>query len=479
MDWLEKKLADYIAQGMHSFHTPGHKGRNDILARVIFPDYDLTELPGLDMLHTPCGVIAEAQKKAAAAYGAEETFFLVNGGTSGNQAMMLSLMSGLNGKKVRIERKAHRSVFGALILSGIIPEYILPVVHPDFNLPLGLDVKEYMNNPQNIGGFFLTIPSYFGTVTDLNYILEQRDGCVPDIPVLVDQAHGSHFQGALFPRGAVAQGADIVLHSTHKTLAALTQAGMLHVQGKRINRTSLKKSLELLQTSSPSYLLMASLEKAVNWSEQRPLWENLYEEVKILQQKLDGRLRILTNDDAGKYGIKEVDWAKILVNVSTLEITTMKAVEILRATFKIEPELWDDKNILFLLGIGNTPEEVRHLCKALEYLVQEFRLPPVTGHPGSGRRKLQRNNEFKEMILPPMHLTPREAWLAPKRLVEVRESLGLISGETISIYPPGIPLIVAGEEITSFVLEHLLQANEYNWQGWEGFERGRILVANI
>jgi len=478
---LRRKLASYSEQGMHSFHTPGHKGRSDILSPLIFPDHDLTELPGLDMLHNPQGVIAEAQRKAAGIYGAGETFFLVNGATAGNHAMFMTLMNGQKGKKIRIERKAHRSVIGALILSGLEPEYIASVIHPDFGLPLGLDREEYCNIPEQVGAFHLTNPSYYGTAIDLDFIIQWRDKIMLAVPVLVDQAHGSHFKGDLFPKGAVDQGADIVVHSTHKTLAALTQAAMLHVQGNRIDKIALQKSLELLQTSSPSYLLMESLDNAVShWNEY--CWDDLYEEVMLLQKKLAGSLRILTKKDIGDFGVKDVDWTKILVNISTLEISSSDFVEILRSSFQIEPELWDENNILFLLGIGNKPEDVRILSEALESLVKRF---GCLSSQGYGKAVIRKEHEFswkelsKTKFLPSVRLTPREAWLAAKKAIKVKDCLGRIAGETISIYPPGIPLIAAGEEITPCVLHYLEQAGRYRWQGWQGFRQSEILIVDI
>jgi len=471
VDALIQKLSSYSKLGMYSFHTPGHKGRADILSPLVSPDYDITELPGLDMLHNPQGVIAEAQRRAATAYGSEETFFLVNGATVGNQAMFLALASSLKGKKIRIERKAHRSVIGALILSGLTPEYIPAIIHHEFNLPLGLNVDDCFSHCEQVGAVHLTNPSYFGTVVDLNSIIKRRDREKPSIPILVDQAHGSHFMGSLFPQGAVGQGADLVVHSTHKTMAALTQAGMLHVKGVRVDKVSLKKALELLQTSSPSYLLMASLENAIDHLENNQLWGDLYGEVIRLHEELDGFLRILTTKDVGHFGIKEIDWTKILINVLPLGISASEAVEILRSSFNIEPELWDDFNILFMLGIGNKPEEVILLRKALENLVKRY--PP--------KKNIRHSLIDKEKTshLPPVRLTPREAWLAPKREVRIKDSLGRIAGETISIYPPGIPLVAAGEEITSYVVDYLFRAEDYNWQGWQGFKQGVIQVLDV
>lgn len=476
MGTLTRKLASYSELGMSSFHTPGHKGREDFLSPTVFPGYDLTELPGLDMLHNPQGVIAEAQKRAAQVYGADETFFLVNGATAGNQAMFLSLMSKVKGKKIRIGRQAHRSVIGSLILTGLTPEYIPAVIHPEFNLPLGLNPKKYMDNRGDVGAFHITSPTYYGTVLDLDYIIKCRDQEAPDIPILVDQAHGSHYKGRLFPCGAVLQGADLIVHSTHKTMAALTQAGMLHVKGDRVNRTDLKNALEILQTSSPSYLLMSSLEKAVEQLESSSSWEELYEEADDLQRKLDGRLRILTKKDEGTYGIHKVDWSKILVNVSSLGIDASEAVDILRSSFKIEPELWDRNNILFLLGIGNKPEEVRLLRKALESIVKKFSPKGITRNSCSTKWTCE---EIDSIELPPVRLTPREAWLLPKRAVSIKDSLGKIAGETISVYPPGIPLIAAGEEITPAVRSYLLRADQYNWQGWQGYQKGEVRIVDF
>lgn len=470
MSSLYCMLESYLKQQMYSFHTPGHKGRSDLFSDFSFPGFDLTELPELDMLHNPQGVIAQAQNRSAEVYGAEETFFLVNGGTCGNQAMLLSLMADIRGKKIRVERKSHRSVIGGLILSGLTPEYIDSQIHPDFNLPLGLNAEVYLTNIQETGAIHLTYPSYYGTTPDLEYILRQRDQKFSHLPALVDQAHGAHFLGPFFPLGAVRLGADIVLHSTHKTLGALSQAAMLHVCGTRINRISLRKSLEILQTSSPSYLLLASLERAVTQL-TKVEWSNLFEEVQRLHQNLEGKLRILTIKDAGKHGIKQVDWTKILVNFSNLGITGAEAVEILRTRYYIEPELWDGENVLFMLGIGNKPEDIAHLSKALDCVAKEHRV--------SGRKKARKRFKAEPQPSPIIHLTPREAWLGRKKPVKVLEALGMIAGETISIYPPGIPLVAQGEEITPYIIEFLQRADEFNWQGWEGYDREQILVMDV
>jgi len=468
---LGKGLSRYQKQGFCSFHTPGHKGRQEFFKGLDFLSYDLTELPGLDMLHSPSGIIAEAQKRSAEIFGAEETFFLINGGTVGNQAMFLTLED-ITSKRVVVERSSHRSVMSALVLSGLKPHYVMPTIHPDFNLPLGFDVEKQQIPWQAISACHVTYPSYYGTAFDLNQLSDERTRLGFDnTPILVDQAHGSHFLGPLFPPSALKLGADLVLHSSHKTLSALTQSAMLHVQGHRISRTRLRQSLEMLQSSSPSYLLMASLERAGEFAMDFGRWECLQEEVENLHLKVGMSFRILSRKDAGTYGIHTVDWSKILINTLPLGVPAPRCVEYLRESFGIEPELWDEENILFMLGIGNTPGDIRRLTKGLESLVS-FALS--AGFPESNKR--MENVRVNIPPLPDQMLSPRDAFFAHKRQIPLKESLGHIVGETISPYPPGIPVVVMGEQMTHEILGALLTAGEGRWQGWDGFKSQTIWI---
>ncbi|WP_459999177.1 aminotransferase class I/II-fold pyridoxal phosphate-dependent enzyme [Paradesulfitobacterium aromaticivorans] len=459
-------LSRYLEQGFCSFHTPGHKGRQEFFCGLDFPAADLTELPGLDMLHAPAGIIAEAQAKAARIFGAEESFFLVNGATVGNQALFMAIP---DNKPVLISRSAHRSVFSGLILSGHKVKYLRPVIHPDFNLPLGLEVNEVGGALANTAACHLTYPTYYGSCCDLGAVLEVRNRDNYAIPMLVDQAHGSHYLGALFPPSALTLGADAVVHSTHKTLSALTQGAMLHVQGSLLARERLRQALELLQSSSPSYLLLASLERGAESALVQGHWEALQTEVEEIHRSLGGSLRILSAKDEQKFGIALVDWSRILVNTRPLGVAAPVGVKFLRKRFGIEPELWDDENILFVLGIGSKPSDIRLLRQGLESLCQ------LKSEAGA---KLTEHTRLLPLLppVPPQRLTPRQAFLAPKRLVPLSESLGHIAGETISPYPPGIPVVVMGEEVTGEVLEILRAKGEGRWQGWERAGEERIWV---
>ena len=467
---LGEGLKCYQKQGLCSFHTPGHKGRPEFFKGLDFIGSDLTELPGLDMLHAASGIIAEAQNRSAKIFGAEETFFLVNGGTVGNQAMFLALEETTT-QRVVVERSSHRSVMSALVLSGLKPDYIMPTIHPDFNLPLGLDVEKQQIAWQEVSACHVTYPSYYGTAFELKHLLEERTRLGFKTPILVDQAHGSHYLGPLFPPSALKLGADLVLHSSHKTLSALTQSAMLHVQGQRISRTRLKQSLELLQSSSPSYLLLASLERAGEFALDFGRWECLQEDVEALHQRMGNSFRILSQNDVGTYGINTVDWSKILINTRPLGVSAPCCVEYLRESYGIEPELWDEENILFMLGIGSTPEDIRRLTKGLENLA-------TFAHSG-GFIEAEKFVRIDCLLIPPLPhliLSPRDAFFAPKRQIPLKESLGQIVGETISPYPPGIPLIVMGEQMTCEVLYTLLTAGEGRWQGWDGFRSKTIWI---
>ncbi|AGA67602.1 arginine/lysine/ornithine decarboxylase [Desulfitobacterium dichloroeliminans LMG P-21439] len=480
---LSGKMLQYQKQGMISFHTPGHKGKEEFFKDLHFPEQDLTELPGLDMLHSPQGVIDEAQKRAAEVYQSDSSFFLVNGATVGNQGMLMTLASigmqevGLVQAKVLVERQSHRSVMSGLVLSGLEPEYIPGIIHPEFRLPLGLMPVDVAMD--EVLGIHLTYPSYYGSLPDLGKIIAQRDEKAPRKRILVDQAHGAHYLNPLFPPGALELGADMVLHSTHKTLSALTQGAMLHVKGPRITLSAVKRALELLQSSSPSYLLMASLERAVEYALDSTRWERLYEAVQELHDCVGGSLRLLNPRDIGTYGITQLDWSKILVNTRELGISAQACVEHLRKNYGIDPELWDEENILFLLGIGNTPEEIKILTEGLLSL-EELRKKITLGE-GCLLKQGQAEDPtllIGEMPLPTRRLTPRQAYFAKKRQIPLRDSVGKILGESISPYPPGIPLIVMGEEMNCDILE-LLTRHQGRWQGWEDSGRGVWVIEEV
>jgi arginine/lysine/ornithine decarboxylase len=320
-------------------------------------------------------------------------------------------------------------------------------MHPDFALPLGAEAEDFWRGEDKTLAVHVTCPVYYGSALDMPGLLTLRDELGGRTPVLVDQAHGAHWRCGLFPPNAVELGADGVVHSVHKTLAGLTQSALLHAQGSRLDRRVLAQALAMVQSSSPSYLLMASLDAAVAQGEMAGVWRDLLAEAQRLREDLADVYRVLGDKDVGSYGVAALDGSKILVNTRPLGVSAGAVAGALRREFGIEPEFWDEENILFVLGVGNRPEEVEMLRRALLKLADQSR--------GVGARlesSQARSSTFGLSCSPPMRLTPREAWLAPRRLLALGDCLGQVAAETLVTYPPGVPLVIAGEEITEEVM---------------------------
>lgn len=460
-------LLERSIKGIMRFHTPGHKGKMPLLDSIgsqSIADIDLTELPGLDNLHQPNGIIAEAQASCAQWLGVKHTFFLVNGASVGIQAAIL----GCTGPKdvVLIPRNAHKSVTSALILSGASPIYYLPEVHPEFGLPLGQacePILEKLETHPEVKLLFALYPTYYGTTWNLEIVRANWHGTM-----VVDEAHGAHlpfYEG--FPKSATKLGADVVVQSSHKTLAAFTQAAMLHIgQNCPVPTDYFLHALDILHTTSPSYLLMASLESAF-WDGiekgRNGHWSTLIESCLQLKQQLMSKgIRVLNCRDIGNYGIAGVDPTKILVKMPSQG--TSEFVKRLVSRHGIQPELWDSENILFLIGAGDTPETVKALGKAL---IEEY-------------QSLQASTQvrFPAPAFPKQVLTPREAYLRQKEQIPLGDSVGRICGETLSPYPPGIPAIVPGEIIDKDMIEYINWSKKYgiHWQGNADPYLERILV---
>ncbi len=450
---LTAGMLAHAAKQRLSFHTPGHKGRRIALPFIdqALGDLDLTELPGLDDLHHPSGIIAQAQGNYARWAGAKSSYFLVNGATAGIQAALAAALD--PGDLVLTPRNAHKSVYAAMVITGAKPVYYLPEIHPEFGLPLGQVPDKVLDKAgalPDLRAIIVLRPTYYGTVWDMSGL---RPGWTSGV-IIADEAHGAHFPFcSRLPESALTLGADLVVQGTHKTLGALTQGAVLHLgressfAGERIER-----ALDLLQTTSPSYLIMASLEGAV-WDastrgEQQ--WTGLAERAQQLVERLTaGGWRVLTERDVGTYGIAGLDPAKILLHTPA---SGVRLARDLAESFGIQAELWDNDNILFLLGAGDSADSLEKLERAL------LRLGAV--QPGAARKLFQPS-------LPVQVLTPRHAYFAPKSEISLTEAAGKICGGTLAPYPPGVPVIVPGEVFSQEIVEYIcwsLSQGVY-WQG--------------
>lgn len=452
-------LAGRIAQPRTSFHMPGHRHHvagNPSLSGLISPDLlrsDLSEMSGVDYLHAALGPMREAEELAAAAFGADRTFFLVNGSTGGNHAAILSAVG--EGQKILLPRASHRSVLTSLILSHSVPVYIPPLYHPDLGLPLAVDITEaerLVREHPDIAAIHVTSPSYYGFTSDLPALARLADAI--DVPLLVDEAHGAHFSfHPGLPVSALDAGAELVVQSSHKTLGSLTQSSMLHWRQGRVDRRRVEETVAMLQSSSPNVLLTASLDGARQLMATRG--EFLLERALTVAHEALTAIRAIPglwcygSEVVGRGAVHDYDPTRLLVGLGDLSVTGYEAARWLQGQWGIEVEVSGRDHLLFSLSFAASPQDITLLLTALETLATEHRVLE------SGRTPAARRNP--EFDIPRMRLTPREAFFASSTRRALRSASDEICAEWVIPYPPGIPVLVPGEVIDGATIDHLEQ----------------------
>ena len=457
-------LLDYVYAGVLPFHTPGHiQGHGmDLAFREFVGDnicaIDLTPMPGIDDLLQPTESIKEAQLLAAEAWGADNSFFLINGSTSGNQCMMMTAVN--PGDKIAVPRNSHKSMLGGLVMSGAEPIYMLPEV----DLELRMDhcvtpetvARTLQQNP-DVAAVYLVSPTYYGVAADLAAI--ERIVHAAGKPLLVDEAWGPHFHfHPALPLSATAAGADICINSTHKMLSAFSQCAMLHQKGERVRLDRLKAVLKMFLSTSPNLPMVASLDVARKQmaTEGEALLTRTIELASDVRRRLNAIEGIYCFGDEmrGRPGIFDVDPTKITVTVRGLGYTGYEASEILRRRYNIQVELADLFNVVALITIGTRPEAAERFVDAFQEMAHVDRKFDMFAPSGILEQRLNRGN-FAIPPVPPMRMRPRDAFLADTEFVKFRESAGRICAETLTPYPPGIPVIAPGEEITPESIDYL------------------------
>jgi arginine/lysine/ornithine decarboxylase len=434
------------------FHTPGHHKGQGIDPKLktwwgeaIFRA-DLPELPELDNLFAPNGIIAEAQTLAAEAWGSDRTFFLTNGSTAGVIASILAVCN--PGDSVLVPRNVHRSVISGLILSGANPVFMMPEYDEQLGIAHGVTVDTIANhlasNPK-IKAVLIVNPTYYGVCSDVVTIANLTHQY--DLPLIVDEAHGAHFQfHSALPTAALSAGADIVIQSTHKTLSALTQASMLHMKGDRVSADRLAKSLQLVQSTSPSYLLLASLDTARMQmvTQGEILLGEAIDRVQRVRSEINNITNITTLEFTHRPGFHELDPLRITVLISGIDGFT--ADEILHEELGITCELPGLQSLTFISTHGTIDADCDRLLTGLQELSDRILEP--------------HNNSFNYELfteIPTIVLSPRDAFFAKSKLVTVSDAIGLISADLICPYPPGIPIVMPGEQITENAIVYLQQ----------------------
>lgn len=457
-------LKDYIDSDVLTFHVPGHiqgKGAHEKFRNFV-KDYglkaDVSQVLGLDDIHQPDSVVKEAQELAAKAYNSDKTYFLINGSSSGNHAMLLAVLN--PGDKIILPRNVHRSTTGALILTGAIPIYMDPKYDYDMQVDHTVTpetLEETLKEHPDAKAVYILSPTYYGAACDIKRMVEISHRY--DKPILVDEAWGPHlhFHPDL-PVSATDAGADMCINSTHKLTGSMCQASMLHAKGNRIDYGRLETVIRLFLSTSPSCLMVASLDVARMHlaTRGREMLDNTlkiareaYEEI----NKIPG-LRVFGRELVGTPGVHAFDETKLNITARDLGFTGYEVEQIFRKQYKLQLEMSELFNVVFLITIGHDRDDVRKIIDACHDVDNWNR-----EHVMLSKVELfykRKNKPLEQPDWPRQLMTPREAFVAPFEVIPLDNSVGRICSEMITPYPPGIPILRPGDEITQDIVDHIV-----------------------
>lgn len=463
---LYKRL---IKRNKHlSFHTPGHKNGSGFSEEFItnIMNIDVTEIKDTDDLHEPTGIILEAHNKAEKSFGADKSFMLVNGATVGIHTMVGSVCN--SGDKLLVSRNAHKSIWAAMALFDVKPIFIKP--YYDFDIQMStqiscINVSNILQKNKDIKGIFIVNPTYYGLCTDIKSISDIAGNY--DIPLLVDEAHGTHFTfSKLLPDNASVSGADMWVNSAHKTLPSLTQSAWLHTKNKYSKKA--KKILSMLETSSPSYILMASLDYAREFMENNG--EHLIE---ILKQKIENivkRLQVIgynipdyTNNDE----VFDVDFTRLVI-----EYPSVSGYDLYEKLYDkgICAEMADSRRVVFIITVIDAINKDNPIEKLYDIL-EENSLEIINKIP-------YKLINF-DIPLPEMHQTPRQAMLCDSEYINIKNANKRISTGIVGAYPPGIPIVGPGEEFSKDIIDILLSIKDMGGRLFGIDENGNVEVSKL
>lgn len=460
-------LKGLMEENSVSFHMPGHKGKNTLIEwGKYIPYIDTTEVEGVDNLLEPRGIIKESQELAAEVYGAKSTIYGVNGST-GSIYIALSTIT-KPGDKVLIQRNCHKAVYNALILNRLNPVYMYPNYNEEHNVLTGLhpeEIEAILKEHEDIKAVVMTYPNYYGVCSDIEKIVEVVHKY--NKVLMVDEAHGPHMSFSdKMPISALKAGADIVIHSTHKTLPSFTQTSMIHVGTDRVDLNKLRDRFALYTTTSPSYLFTLSNEIAAAYMDgegkDRLDWSiNKVNEVIERLQKID-RVFVFTGDQLDPT-IHDKDNTKILFKIDGIRGSRVK--KILRQEHNIRLEMSDYYYGLILTSLMNDEEDYEKLIIAIEEIAKTAPYEEI-------------NSTNINMPTPRVEMNISSAYYSKKELIDLEQAIGRISAASIIPYPPGIPLIVPGEMITRELYDHIIMTLENGLEivGLMGYNKDKIVV---
>ena len=443
---LLELLQNHAATNTLPMHMPGHK-RNAELAPyldALGAALDITEIDGFGNLHDPEGMLAERMTQAAKLWGSKRAWWLIGGSTAGLLAAIDAATQA--GDKVLLARNCHKAVYNGCMLCRLHMEYITPAPFPNHSFAdviTPTQVEQALTLHPDTRLVILTSPTYEGLVSDIAAISDivHRHGAV----LLVDEAHGAHLGlHTDFPISAVTQGADIVVQSLHKTLPSLTQTAMLHLCSNRVSAEDLGFRLSVYQTSSPSYLLMASIDSCVQLltDHSSALMSQWSEHIRLFYSKLT-----LFHLRLPLAGLRNADPSKLLISTAGTSITGPALADRLRAEYAIEPEMSTADTVLCMTGLGDTEETLLQLAEALNEIDRKLTDAPIAPMPA--------------LPLPKRMLHLWQAVKSPTESVPLKVAEGRIAGDFLWAYPPGIPLLVPGEVIHKALIDYIHAATNH------------------
>ena len=497
MENIFHKLLNYCGEDFVPMHMPGHKRNIEEFAMGNPYGIDITEVDGFDNLHNPTGLIKNSMDRTAQMYGANNTFYLVNGSSAG----LLTAISAVanRGHKVIVARNCHKSVYNAVYLNELYPVYVYPdnVNNLGINSQISADnVENLLNENKDVLAVIITSPTYEGIISDISAIAEVVHRF--DIPLIVDEAHGAHFHfHKEFPTSALDMGADIVVQSIHKTLPAFTQTALLHVKSNLIDIDKVKRYLDMYQSTSPSYILMAGIDNCMEFLRTKgpDRFDKYVINLKALRFNIEQLKHI--------YIFKVDDISKLVLYIPDGRLNGKQLYGILLNKFHIQLEMASLHYVIAMTSVGDKMEYYDRFLNALRIIDNSLDTKTMKKLDDSldmdimmkldnsldldTMKKLDNSQDKNTMIKTANFLevdnksvrninligsnkfevvpaivieSPYKAMNAELELVEIEKSIGRISGSSVCVYPPGIPLIFPGERITLDIINHLKESYE-------------------
>ena len=439
MEFLHQKLKEYHQKNIYPFHMPGHKRNEDAVEFQPKLTEDITEIDGFDYLHRPTGILQESQAAAAELYKADETYYCVNGSTGALLAAIAACT--VPGGSILMARNCHQSVYHGVCLSGVENYYVYPELLSSYDIHGAVmpeKVEAALSSHPRVQAVVITSPTYDGVVSSVGEIAEivHRRG----VPLIVDEAHGAHFPfHDYFPYSALEQGADVVVHSLHKTLPALTQTALLHVQGKLADRERIRRHMGMYQTSSPSYVLMASIDLCMEAlkNHAQEMFAPYVRELGKARERLSGlqSLELLRTEC--------YDISKLVIAAGDLGITGQELYERLLSEYHLQMEMAAGSYVLAMTSVSDTKEGLERLTNALFRIDNKISCKKerisLTGGALPRAKTVYSAAQTEQIVRSKEAVTAFVPW---------RDAAGYISAEYAYLYPPGCPLIVPGERVT-------------------------------